>query len=101
MRKFQINKDVIKSLYDVTPNGSVFRKIDGYKYNPTLDRKGYLRLRLPYPKALSKDGRYPFKIHRLVAMFHLNTYSEQLQVNHKNGIKTDNRVENLEMVTNR
>lgn len=40
------------------------------------------------------------KVHRLVAMFYLDDYSEDLQVNHKNGIKTDNRVENLEMVTN-
>lgn len=40
------------------------------------------------------------RFHRLVAMFHLDDYSENLQVNHKNGIKTDNRVINLEMVTN-
>jgi hypothetical protein len=46
------------------------------------------------------DGRKPIKLHRLVAMFHLDDYSEDLQVNHKNGIKNDNRVENLEMATN-
>lgn len=100
MRKFKVDKEVLQSLYVVTSDGIVFRKSDGYQYSLTLDHKGYLRLRLPYPKAKSKDGRYPFKVHRLVAMFHLDTYSEYLQVNHKNGIKTDNRVENLEMVTN-
>lgn len=100
MRKFKVEKEVLQSLYVVTSDGIVFRKSDGYQYSPTLDHKGYLRLRLPYPKAQSKDGRYPFKVHRLVAMFHLDDYSGNLQVNHKNGIKTDNRVVNLEMVTN-
>ena len=49
----------------------------------------------------NKDMRKNYKVHRLVAMFYLDNYSEDLQVNHKNGIKTDNRAENLEMVTNR
>lgn len=100
MRKFKVEKEVLQSLYVVTSDGIVFRKSDNYQYSPALDHKGYLRLRLPYPKAQSKDGRYPFRVHRLVAMFHLDDYSENLQVNHKNGIKTDNRVINLEMVTN-
>ncbi len=38
-------------------------------------------------------------IHRLVAKTFMEDYSEDLQVNHINGIKTDNRLENLEMVT--
>lgn len=100
MRKFKVEKEVLQSLYVVTSDGIVFRKSDNYQYSPALAHKGYLRLRLPYPKAQSKDGRYPFKVHRLVAMFYLDDYSENLQVNHKNGIKSDNRVINLEMVTN-
>ena len=40
-----------------------------------------------------------FSVHRLVAQAYLKDYSENLQVNHINGIKTDNRLENLEMVT--
>ena len=65
------------------------------------DSKGYMRARLYCPEISNHiDGRRPIKLHRLVAMFHLETYSEDLQVNHKNGIKDDNRVENLEMVTN-
>lgn len=101
MRRYNIDKSVFNSLYTVTNNGCVFRKKDGYHYSPCKDRKGHYRLRLPYPNAGSKDGRLPFKVHRLVAMFYLDDYSEELQVNHKNGVKTDNRVENLEMVTNR
>lgn len=101
MKRYNIEKRVLDSLYEVTESGDIYRRIDNYKYKPSLDTKGYLRVRLPYPQAKSSDGRYPFKVHRLIAMFHLNTYSEQLQVNHKNGNKQDNRVENLEMVTNR
>jgi len=55
---------------------------------------GYLKLQL------KKNNNYKwFFIHRLVAQAFLNNYSDALQVNHKNGIKNDNKVENLEMVT--
>ena len=46
-----------------------------------------------------KDGRKIIKLHRLIAATFLESYNEDLQVNHKNGVKNDNRVENLEMVT--
>lgn len=38
-------------------------------------------------------------VHRLVAMEYCDGYSAGMQVNHKNGIKHDNRYENLEWVT--
>lgn len=93
--------NVLLSLYDITKDGRIFNKNTGREYHPSLDAKGYLRIRLPYPELNSTDGRRPFKVHRLVAMVYLESYSEDLQVNHKNGNKSDNRVENLEMVTNR
>lgn len=94
--------EYIKENYDVSRNGVVTRKSDGRVFNGVKDQKGYLRVRLKLPLlSKNKDGRKPYKIHRLVAMFYLDNYSDKLQVNHKNGIKTDNRVENLEMVTNR
>lgn len=37
--------------------------------------------------------------HRLVAMAFLDNWSSELDVNHKNGDKHDNRLENLEMCT--
>jgi hypothetical protein len=54
-----------------------------------------------YPKVcLSKDGivKY-YNIHRLVATAFITNSNNKSEVNHKNGIKNDNRVQNLEWVT--
>lgn len=60
---------------------------------PFITNDGYLQV------ILQREGRKKnVRVHRLVAKSFLSNYSESLQVNHKNEIKDDNRVQNLEML---
>lgn len=55
---------------------------------------GYLQVTL-----WSNNKRKSFPVHRLVALNFLDNSENKRDVNHINGIKTDNRLENLEFVT--
>lgn len=84
---FTTNRNKIRS------NGKLDNR-KGKKLKPAKDKDGYLKI------TLTNNGkRKSYCVHRLVARAFLDNYNERLQVNHKNGIKDDNRIENIEMVT--
>lgn len=64
----------------------------GRVITPVMDRLGYLTLGL-----WANSDRERWTVHRLVMLAFVGP--SDLQVNHKNGNKTDNRLENLEYVT--
>jgi hypothetical protein len=77
-----------------TQNFITTRRFGGFYLKSFKDRHGYSLVNL-WVNGKSKLC----KIHRLVAETFIPNPDKKPCVNHKNGIKSDNRVENLEWVT--
>jgi hypothetical protein len=76
----------VKRLYKKNPNGIILKQID--------NGAGYLKV------GLSKNNKEKkLYVHRLLAQYFIDNPNNYPCINHINGIKNDNRIENLEWCT--
>lgn len=89
------------SLYEASSDGEI--KTYNWKnlkreaiMKPAMDNSGYLRTMLKR----DSDGKIgTIKVHRIIAQTFIPNPENKPEVNHKNSIRNDNRVINLEWVT--
>lgn len=96
-----------EGLYAINTKGEVFRigfsekdyankskyKLP-FKLKPSIDKDGYCKI------TLTKNGNpKQYFVHRLMAKAFIDNPENKTQVNHKNGNKSDNSIENLEWCT--
>lgn len=94
------SKDVVgfEGKYSVTNDGKVLNCKRGKYLKPKLTRFGYYEVALSNQKDGVRYVKYK-SVHRLVAEVFIDNPSNLEQVNHKDGDKLNNRVDNLEWCT--
>lgn len=91
-----------EDIYAISKCGKIWAYAKNYGFCPRLgrwlklkeDKNGYLDVSF---RKNNKSKTY--KVHRLVGLTFIQNIEKKPCINHKNGIKNDNRVENLEWVT--
>ena len=86
-----INK--IEKYYCIKNNG-IYSTYTNKYLRPYYDKDGYVRYSLTINKKIKGYG-----FHRIIATKYIKNIDNKPFINHKNGIKDDNRIENLEWCT--
>lgn len=81
--------------YSVSSTGLVINNKTGKYLKLTVNADGYLRVNLYTDKSRYKTCR----VHRLVALAFIANPENKPTVNHRNGVRNDNRTENLAWAT--
>lgn len=91
-------KDILgyEGQYSVTKDGKVYSHKRKRFLKPS-NLKGYQRVKLR--DSNNNQKRSEQLVHRLVAKTYIPNPNNKLEINHKNSIRDDNRVDNLEWAT--
>lgn len=82
----------IKGNYFISDKGNFYSTFSNKYIKAQKDHKGYLYVEI---------GRKKYKVHRLVAKYFISNPNNLPQINHIDCNKENNKVENLEWVTNK
>jgi len=77
--------------YSISIDGIVYNTKKNKQLKPVLSNTGYLKVTL-----CNNGTRKDFNLHRLIGIAYIENHNNYPMINHKNGIKSDNRLDNLE-----
>ena len=87
-------------IYEVSTHGHIKRVGIGAGARPGRTLKPFLAGRgYPYVTLCGNGKRRKYSVHRVVARAFLGKIGKAMQVNHIDGVKSNNRLDNLEIVT--